>query len=88
MRRVQLEANLEAIQREARNLLHALRQQDASALRRFHSIDPLVGLSEPSLADTRYVVAREYGCSSWQKLRAQLQDRQRSINLKKTYGLP
>ncbi len=61
-------ANLEAMKREARDLLRALRQWNAAALRRYYSLDPLAGLSEPSLADTKYIIAREYGYSSWQRL--------------------
>jgi hypothetical protein len=68
MRRVPSQVNLEAMKREARDLLHALRQRDAAALRRYHSIDPLAGLSQPSLADAKYIVAHEHGYSSWQKL--------------------
>lgn len=72
MRRVPSQVNLEAMKREARNLLHALRQRDPAALRRYHSIDPLAGLSQPSLADVKYIIAHEYGYRSWQKLQADL----------------
>lgn len=72
MRRVPSQANLEAMKREARDLLHALRQQDAAALRRYHSIDALASLSQPSLADAKYIIAHEYGYSSWQNLRTHL----------------
>jgi hypothetical protein len=68
MRSVPSLANLETMKREARDLLHALRRQNAAALRRYHCVDPLAGLSEPSLADAQYVIAHEYGYSSWQKL--------------------
>jgi hypothetical protein len=40
MRRVPSRVNLEAMRREARDSFHALRQRDAAALRRYHSIDP------------------------------------------------
>lgn len=72
MRRVRSQVNLEAMKREARDLLHALRQRDAAALRRYHSSDPLAGMSQPSLADAKYIIAHEYGYSSWQKLHAHL----------------
>ena len=68
MRRVSSRVNLEAMKREARDLLHALRRQDAAALRRYHCVDSLAGLSQPSLADAQYVIAHEYGYCSWQKL--------------------
>ena len=72
MRRVPSRVNLEAMRREARDSFHALRQRDAAALRRYHSIDPLAGLSQPSFSDARYIIAREYGYSSWQKLQTHL----------------
>jgi hypothetical protein len=68
MRRVPSRVNLEAMKREARDLLHTLRQRDAAALRRYHCVDSLAGLSQPSLADAQYVIAHEYGFSSWPKL--------------------
>jgi hypothetical protein len=71
MQRAPSRTNLEAMRREARDLLHALRQRAAAALRRYHCVDPLAGLSQPSLAEARYVIAREYGYSSWQKLQRQ-----------------
>ena len=81
MRRVASQVNLEAMKKEARDLLHALRQREAAALRRYHSIDPLAGLSQPSLADAKYIIAHEYGYSSWQKLQAHLSVTHNSITL-------
>ena len=68
-------ANLENIKQEARELLHALRCGDVSALRRYDSFDPLAGTLDPRLADAQYVIAREYGFNSWQKLKASLDRR-------------
>ena len=68
MRRLPSPINLEAMKREARDLLHALRRRDAAALRRYYGVDSLAGMSPPGLADARYVIAREYGYSSWQNL--------------------
>jgi len=70
MRRLPSPINLEATKKEARDLLHALRRQDAAALRRFYRVDTLAGLSRPSLADAQFVIAHEYGYSSWQKLQS------------------
>ena len=53
--------NLYALEREARELLHDLRRMDPKAIQRYSSLDPLEWNSQPGLADTRYVVAREYG---------------------------
>jgi hypothetical protein len=64
--------NLDDIKKEARNLLHALQRGDAAALSRYHSIDSFASLSQPRLDDAQYIVAREYGYSSWQKLNEHL----------------
>jgi hypothetical protein len=65
-------ANLENIEKQARDLLHALRKRDAAALRRFDSLDPSTVVGVPSLAEAQYVIAREYGCASWRKLQERL----------------
>ena len=64
--------NLDHMKREARYLLHGLLTRESSALRRFYSIDPLAGASQPNLADAQYVIAREHGFSSWRKMEAQI----------------
>jgi hypothetical protein len=49
-----------------------MRQGDAFALARWHSLDPLdpeAGTFQPRIADVQYLVAREYGFGSWQKLK-------------------
>jgi hypothetical protein len=66
------QANLDNIKKEARNLLHALQRRDPTALRRYYSIDSLNGLSQPRLDDAQYIIAREHGYSSWQKLKEHL----------------
>lgn len=60
---------LKDIEKEARNLLRQMRQGDAVALARWHSLDPEAGTFQPRIADVQYVVAREYGFGSWQKLK-------------------
>jgi len=52
---------LEDIQKDARELLHALQQGDPAALSRHYPLDPLAGLVEPRLAEAQYLIAREYG---------------------------
>jgi hypothetical protein len=64
--------NFEDIRKEARELLHGLRRWDAAALRRHHSLDCEAGRSPARLADAQYIVAREYGYPSWQKLKQRL----------------
>lgn len=66
------DACLEDIRQEARDLLNAVRRREAAAFGRFQCFDPLAGLLEPRLADALYVVAREYGYSSWEKLKERL----------------
>lgn len=61
--------NLQDFEKQARNLLHGLRRRDAEAVQQYFSVDPLAGQSQPSLADAKYVVARQYGFRSWQELK-------------------
>lgn len=65
--------NFEDIRKEARELLHDLRRWDAAALRRHFSLDCEAGRFRASLADAQYIVAREYGYSSWRKLKQRLE---------------
>jgi hypothetical protein len=62
--------NLDHMKKEARNLLHGLLHRESTALKRYYSIDPLAGSSEPRLADAQYIIAREHGYSSWRKMEA------------------
>lgn len=66
------ERNFEDIKKEARELLHGLRRWDAAALNRHSSLDSEAGKFHARLADAQYIVAREYGYSSWQKLKQRL----------------
>jgi hypothetical protein len=65
--------NFEDIRKEARELLHDLRRRDATALRRHYSLDCEAGKFPARLADAQYIVAREYGYRSWQKLKQRLE---------------
>jgi hypothetical protein len=65
--------NLEDIRKEARELLYDLRRWDAAALRRHYSLDCEAGKFPARLADAQYIVAREYGYRSWQKLKQSLE---------------
>jgi hypothetical protein len=60
--------NLHDMKKEARKLLHALKQRDAAALRRYHTLQAWERMPEPRLDDAQYVIARERGFSSWKKL--------------------
>jgi hypothetical protein len=61
--------NLEQLRRRAKELLSAVRNQDAAALGR---AQPYLARPKPrvQLADTQRVIAGEYGFSSWPQLKA------------------
>ena len=69
---LRIQPNLDDIEKEAKNLLHALRRGDATARSRYCSIDPLPYLSDPRIEDAQYIIAREHGYINWQKLKEQL----------------
>jgi len=72
--------NFEDIRKEARELLHGLRRRDAAALRRHYSLDSEAGKFPARLADAQYIVAREYGYRSWQKLKQRLEANPQDIS--------
>ncbi len=65
-------ANLEAIQKEARKLLRALRQSDVATAERYRPFDLLESSSHVRLPDAQYIIARRYGFKSWANLRENL----------------
>jgi hypothetical protein len=71
---------LEDIRKEARGLLHDLRRWDAAALRRQYSLDCEAGKFHARLTDAQYIVAREYGYRSWQKLKQRLESNAHDIS--------
>ncbi len=64
--------NLNALKKEARELLHELRRMDPKAMQRYSCHDPLAGDCRPRLDDARYVVARQYGFKGWQELKQRM----------------
>ena len=66
--------NLETIKKQARDLLHGLRRRDPDALRRYYAAEPETK-QDPALDDARYVIAREYGFTSWRHLKEGLNTR-------------
>jgi len=72
--------NFEDIRKEARELLHDLRRWDAAALRRHYSVDCEAGKFPARLADAQYIVAREYGYRSWQKLKQRLETNRQDLS--------
>ena len=72
--------HFEDIRKEARELLHDLRRWDAAAVRRHYMVDCEAGKFPARLADAQYIVAREYGYRSWQKLKQQLEANRQDIS--------
>jgi hypothetical protein len=68
-------ANLEAIQKEARKLLRALRRNDVAATERYRPFDVLESSSHARLADAQYIIARRYGFKSWANMKESLNAR-------------
>jgi hypothetical protein len=62
-------ANFEALQKEARKLLHDLKREDVTAAQRYRPLELLDGASSAGLADAQYLIARRYGFRSWKKLK-------------------
>lgn len=60
------------IRKDARELLNALRRDDVAAVRKYQAIDPIAGMLVPRLEEAQYVIAREYGYTSWGKLKEHL----------------
>ena len=67
-----IEALLEAIEKEAKKLLHALQRNDVAAIERYRPYDVLDDTSHPRLADAQYIIARSYGFRSWANLKGLL----------------
>ena len=61
-------ANLEAIKKEARKLLRAVRQSDVATVEQYRVFDILESTSHITLPDAQYVLARRYGFKSWTDL--------------------
>ena len=68
---------LDQVKKEARDLLRGLQRRDPEALRRCPAIDPLTDLSNPDLFYARFIIAREHGFSSWQKLKEHIENLRR-----------
>lgn len=69
--------DLDQLKRQAKDLLHSARANDAAALVRFRALPAFSratdeGLARASLAlhDAQSVIAREHGFPSWNRLRA------------------
>lgn len=76
MSRLPVRPSLEQLRKQAKELLQQLRSGVASAVNRLQKYKP--GSSKPILADSQYIIAREYGFESWPKLVQHIQTSQTS----------
>ena len=75
------QSDFDVIQKEARNLFHALQRKDNAAIERYDPFAILGDTSYTRLADAQYVIARRYGYRSWARMKEKLvkcSDRPRS----------
>src|SRR6516162_2326337 len=76
-------SNLEQLRKQAKSLLRAARAQDPASLERFRAIPALAGSSNPqslALHNAQFVIAREYGFTSWNDLREHVEERSLSFD--------
>jgi uncharacterized protein len=66
-----VQANLEQLRRQAKDLLHAAKAGDAAALRRIDAVSDRVQLASAQLA-----LAREYGFPGWRRLKSEVERRE------------
>lgn len=71
-RTLPMDANFEAIQKEARTLLRALQRNDVASVERYRPSEVLESTSHVRLADVQYIIARCYGFRSWANLKDRL----------------
>jgi hypothetical protein len=62
-------ANLEHLREQAKDLLRKVRQGDAAAIERLRSHVSFSAPASVKLADAQHFIARDYGFSSWLKLK-------------------
>ena len=71
--------NLEHLKNQAKSLLRSFEQGDGSAKERLSALSP-ISAANPKLADALHVVAREYGFTSWPKLKEHVESLARVLS--------
>ena len=61
--------NLEHLKKQAKEILHDLRQNKPDAVERFRAFALGSTPADAKLSDAQYVLARDYGFASWPKLK-------------------
>lgn len=69
-----LHISLTDVEAQVRHLLHQVRRGDARAVARWYSLDPEARSGQPRKTDIQYVIAREHGFRSWQRLKDRLNE--------------
>ena len=78
-KKLPVRANIEHLKAQAKDLLEAFRRKDAEAIERVRAHLPAAHGTRDArempfaLHDAQSVIAREYGCESWARLRAQVE---------------
>jgi hypothetical protein len=61
--------NLKLLNAQAKNFLQDIRRGNVLALARYSRFETLSEISNPRLGDAQYMIACEFGYSSWSKLK-------------------
>src|SRR5690242_19047923 len=69
--------NLEHLKKQAKDLLRDAQQGDAAAIERFRSLASFSTTAALQLADAQHAIARDYGFTSWPKLKEYVDSRSR-----------
>jgi ankyrin repeat protein len=76
-RQLPAKPNLEHLKKQAKELLHDFEVSVPDAIERFRSLES--ASAPPKLADAQHVIAREYGFSSWPKLKEHVESLVRAL---------
>ncbi len=72
--------SLEHLKNQAKALLDEVRSPDREARARFEKSHPRPEKGKPALADAQLVIAREYGFTSWPRLKTHVEGLMRALN--------
>ncbi|SPE40270.1 Ankyrin (fragment) [Candidatus Sulfopaludibacter sp. SbA3] len=78
-RELPAKANLEHLKEQAKDLLRELQQGDAAAIERVRSHVSFSAPASVKLADAQHAIARDYGFSSWPKLKEHVDSLARAL---------
>lgn len=67
--------SLRDLEKEARGLLRDLHKREVGAVSQTYLFDSEASGFHGRLTDAQYIIARKYGCKSWQDLKRRLAER-------------